>query len=99
VKRSPAAAAARNARGSALDRRRRRLALWQQYQRGGVLVCQRAGCEVPLTLDDEGDGARFEVDKIVAGLFGGRYVEGNCRPVCRPCNVEMGNAARDGLTV
>ena len=84
-------------RGSAAQRRSRRRRLWEAYAVADVLLCQRPGCEAPITLEDLGDGAQMTVDRIVPGMHGWKYVAGNCRPVCAPCNVELGNAIRDGL--
>ena len=42
--------------------------------------------------------ANTAVDRIVPGAEGGRYVRGNIRPMCGPCNSrtggELGNARR-----
>jgi len=88
-------------RGGAPARRARRRRLEAEHAVDGVLTCYR--CAVPLLVDELADelgvprGERFEVDRIVAGRDGGRYVRGNVRPACGPCNREAGNALRDGV--
>lgn len=50
------------------------------------------GVTVPCATQRESDCTRFvdygsmEVDRIVPGAEGGRYVRGNVRPACRKCN-------------
>jgi hypothetical protein len=86
-------------RGSAEARTRRHAWIVETFSVGGVLLCQRPGCEVPL-LEDGPQGERFEVDRWpMTGRQGGGYVRGNIRPICQPCNLELGNAERDGLVV
>ena len=81
-----------NARGSASQRRARRAWIVVTFGKDGIVTCYR--CDVPLLA--EGPDA-FDVDRIVPGCRGGRYVRGNIRPVCQPCNIETGNAVRDGV--
>lgn len=90
----------RNERGSAAQRRARRRRLADRHAVAGVMTCYR--CDVPLLADDVAAelgvpmAERFEVDRIVPGVRGGTYADGNVRPACGPCNRETGNAARDG---
>jgi hypothetical protein len=86
-----------NARGSAVSRRARRRWIEAEHAVEGVLTCTL--CGVPLLTDARAAelGAteeRFEVDRIVPGALGGRYVRGNVRPACRPCNNEAGQRVR-----
>lgn len=87
-----------NDRGSAAARRARRRWLEEQHAVCGVLLC--ALCDVPLPTDALAEALgiptaeRFEVDRIVPGVLGGRYVRGNIRPICRPCNNEAGQRVR-----
>lgn len=81
-----------NARGSAASRRIRRAWLvatfgWPAL---GLVLCYR--CSVPLLQDPdpEAPGQSVTVDRIVPGVLGGRYVRGNIRPACGPCNSETG---------
>jgi hypothetical protein len=83
-----------NTRGSAEQRRARRAWLVAEFGTCGIVVCHR--CDVPLLA--QGPDA-FEVDRIVPGCRGGTYARGNIRPVCPPCNIETGNAVRDGIIV
>ena len=83
------------ARGSAADRRARRAYLvdtfgWRLPDGTGVVCCYR--CAVPLLEheDPEAPGQAVTVDRIVPGVLGGRYVRGNVRPACGPCNSETG---------
>lgn len=84
-----------NASGSSYDRARRRAWLvdvfgWRLPDGTGVVCCYR--CEVPLLEHDdpEAPGQSLTVDRIVPGALGGRYVQGNIRPACAPCNTETG---------
>jgi hypothetical protein len=83
-----------NTRGSAEQRRARRAWLVAEFGSCGIVTCYR--CDVPL-LAQSPDA--FEVDRIVPGCRGGTYARGNIRPVCPPCNIETGNAVRDGIIV
>lgn len=81
-------------RGSAGDRRRRRAWLVQVFgwPEVRVVLCYR--CGVPLLQDEdpEAPGQAVTVDRIVPGVLGGRYVRGNIRPACAPCNSETGGS-------
>ena len=65
-------------RGSAADRRARRAKLILVYGDGVKVACVHCGCMV----DNEG----MEVDKIIPGSQGGRYVWANILPSCMHCN-------------
>ena len=81
-----------NQRGSAHDRRVRKQWLIETFGDGQVVACYR----VELGLCDRVELV-FEtvtVDRIVPGAHGGRYVRGNIRPACGPCNSETGGRVR-----
>ena len=80
-----------NQRGNTATRRA--LAQWMldTFGDGELVLCWR--CEVPL------DRTTMQKDRVTPGKTGGRYVRGNVRPCCSPCNIETGNALRDGLLV
>lgn len=74
----------RNDRGSALSRRRRKAWLLAEFGDGTSAPCA-FGCGTVLTF------ATITVDRFpVAGVDGGRYVRGNIRPACAPCNSRHG---------
>lgn len=97
-----------NARGSSGTRRRRREWLVQTFRadvdveisKGTAVVvglwpigervpaCRCYRCGALLTVET------VTVDRIVPGCQGGRYVRGNIRPACGPCNSETGGALR-----
>jgi hypothetical protein len=87
-----------NHRGSAATRRRRRAWLVAEYGWPAVGVVCCAFCAVPLLQDPDPDaaGQSVTVDRIVPGCRGGRYVQGNIRPACGPCNSELGGPLRAG---
>jgi len=66
------------ASGSSYDRRARRERLWKRYARRGWIKCWL--CPRRMRKRD------FEVDRVVCGHDGGRYVDANVRPACRECN-------------
>jgi len=70
-----------NQRGSATDRRRRKVWIFERFGVDGIVTC--AFCSVPMLPEDA------TVDRIVPGCRGGRYVQGNIRPACRPCQQEQ----------
>ena len=85
----------RNARGSAEDRRRRRVFLvetygWRLPNGTGLVLCYR--CDVVLLEheDPEAPGQSVTVDRIVPGCKGGKYTRDNIRPACGDCNSETG---------
>lgn len=43
------------------------------------------------------DNSTMEVDRIVPGALGGRYIRSNIRPTCRPCNETAGHATQREL--
>ena len=65
-------------RGSAADRRARRAKLLITYGDGVKVSCVHCACMV----DNDG----MEVDKIIPGSQGGRYVWANILPSCIHCN-------------
>lgn len=71
-----------NSRGSAADRRGRKQWLLDTFGDGVQATCTY--CPAVLTL------ATITVDRIVPGILGGRYVRGNIRPACLPCNSRQG---------
>lgn len=69
-----------NARGSARSRRERKAWLLTTFGDGTTAPCS-FGCGTMLTVDT------ITVDRFpLAGVDGGRYVRGNIRPACGPCN-------------
>lgn len=73
-----------NERGSSRERRRRRKAVVAAHgwPDAGIVVCWL--CELVMGLAD------FTIDRVVPGIEGGTYALSNCRPCCRPCNLERG---------
>lgn len=76
-----------NSRGSAAQRRSRRVWLLGHFGDGETAPCY--SCAEPL------DYGSLEVDRIIPGILGGTYARGNIRPACGPCNRRTGNAVRD----
>ena len=77
----------RNDRGSAADRRTRKLWLLREFGDGATARCALAvspRCPGVVTFDT------LSVDRIVPGVDGGRYVRGNIQPSCGPCNSVAG---------
>lgn len=75
----------RNARGSANDRRARKLWLIETWGDGERVSCYRyARCGAILDLDT------VTIDRIVPGCDGGTYARPNIRPSCAPCNSSTG---------
>jgi hypothetical protein len=80
-----------NARGSSYTRRRRRAWLVETFRADVDMLepaCRCYRCGKLLTVDT------VTVDRIIPGAHGGRYVRGNIRPACGPCNSETGGAIR-----
>lgn len=76
-----------NARGSAANRRARKQWLLDTFGDGETAPC--GFCTVPVTVET------ITVDRFpVPGCRGGRYVRGNIRPACGPCNSIHGGAVR-----
>lgn len=66
-----------NARGSVYDRRARRRWILERFGVGrGLVRCW--WCQRRIRV--------FQVDRLVCGHRGGRYVRGNIVPSCPPCN-------------
>ncbi len=79
----------RNDRGSAKSRRDRKQWLLDTFGDGTFVDCHF--CQIVL------DFGTLTVDRILAGILGGRYVKGNIRPACITCNSLDGTALRERL--
>lgn len=78
-----------NARGSAEARRRRKAWLLTTFGDGTYVACAAEDCGSVLTFDT------LTVDRFpIPGCQGGRYVRGNIRPMCGPCNSKLGGSLR-----
>ena len=75
-----------NVRGSATDRRRRKLWLLSAFGDGTTAACSY--CGKPLTVET------ITVDRVVPGCRGGTYARGNIQPACALCNSVYGGALR-----
>jgi hypothetical protein len=75
-------------RGSATDRRRRKLWLLATFGNGERCPCTHCGVELI--------AATLTADRIVPGRQGGRYVRGNIRPSCAPCAHRQGADMTNG---
>jgi 5-methylcytosine-specific restriction endonuclease McrA len=83
----------RNDRGSAESRRRRKTWLLSPeagFGGDGVAV-QCFNCPAMLTW------TTLTVDRILAGVLGGRYIRSNIRPACMHCNSTLGTKLREDL--
>ena len=79
-----------NDRGSAGARRARKLWLLAEFGDGEQAPCS-FGCGTVVTFET------ISVDRHpVPGCQGGRYVRGNIRPACLPCNSAYGGSLRSG---
>jgi len=82
----------RNDRGSAQDRRARKLWLLQAFGDGTTAPCaaevHHKDCPGALTLDT------LTVDRIIPGCDRGRYTRDNIRPAWGPCNSVHGSRLR-----
>lgn len=77
----------RNDRGSAESRRIRKQWLLDMFGDGVTAPC--AFCAAPVEF------TTITVDRYpVPGCRGGRYVRGNIRPACGPCNSTHGGSLR-----
>ena len=77
-----------NDRGSSAQRRTRKLWLLATFGDGEKALCA-FGCGTLVTFET------ITVDRFpVPGCQGGRYVRGNIRPACGPCNSVHGGALR-----
>lgn len=75
----------RNDRGSTRDRTARKRWLLTEFGDGQTAPC--SFCQVGLDFES------ITVDRYpVPGAEGGRYVRGNIRPACGPCNSTHGGA-------
>lgn len=75
-------------RGGAPARRARKHWLLETFGDGRTALCS-FGCGTVLTFET------LTVDRYpVPGCRGGRYVRGNIRPACQPCNSTNGGALR-----
>ena len=83
-----------NDRGSAKSRRERKVWLLATFDPDlgpDLARCAFEDCEAIVDFDT------ITVDRYpVPGCRGGRYVRGNIRPVCGPCNSRHGGALRSG---
>ena len=81
-----------NIRGSAAERRRRRQWLLDEFGDGSSAPCLlRVSPRCAGTVD----AATMQVDRYpIPGCEGGRYVRGNIRPACGPCNNHDGQVLR-----
>lgn len=78
---SPRGTTNTNVRGSSYDRRVRKQWLLDTFGDGTTVVCSFEGCDRVLTFKT------MTVDRFpIPGGEGGRYVRGNIRPACGPCN-------------
>lgn len=76
-------------RGSSETRRRRKRWLLETFGDGVAAPCA-FGCGTVVTMET------ITVDRYpVPGVEGGRYVRGNIRPACGPCNSRDGNDLRE----
>lgn len=71
-----------NARGSSRDRAARRAWLLSHFGNGRTCFCWRCARKL--------SSRTITVDRIVPGVFGGRYVRSNIRPMCKRCNSSTG---------
>jgi 5-methylcytosine-specific restriction endonuclease McrA len=79
-------------RGNSKDRAARRRYLLDPkagFQGNGEVVPCALGTVTACTLLV--DYVTMEVDRIVPGAEGGRYIRSNIRPTCRPCNEAAGH--------
>lgn len=78
-----------NARGNTAARRARRL--WLLGEWGWTTWTRCFHCGIVLT------ETTITVDRIIPGILGGGYENGNIRPACLTCNSIEGSALRDAL--
>lgn len=78
-----------NTRGSASSRRARRQWLLDTFGDGTTAACRLKVSPACLKTVDI---VTLSVDRYpIPGCEGGRYVRGNIRPVCAPCNMHHGS--------
>jgi hypothetical protein len=80
-----------NQTGSAKNRAVRRTWLLTTFGDGVTASCALANG--PWCLGTV-DSTTLTVDRIVPGCKGGRYIRGNIRPACGPCNSRHGGGLR-----
>ena len=81
-----------NVRGSSHDRRRRKRWLLETFDVDlGPDRARCAHCETIVTYET------MEVDRIVPGALGGRYIRSNIWPSCQSCNMSAGHALQQEL--
>lgn len=74
-------------RGNSKDRKARKLWLLSPAAGfGGNGDFAPCAMKVSPACQEIVDYASMDVDRIDPGCFGGRYVRGNIRPACKPCN-------------
>lgn len=78
-----------NARGSATQRRVRKLWLLVSFGDGYTAPCHYCGIEVCWHT--------ITVDRIIPGILGGTYRRENIRPACMHCNSIEGTRLREQL--
>lgn len=80
-----------NTRGSAASRRARKQWLLGTFGDGVRALCS-FGCGTYVTFET------MQVDcHPIPRVFGGRYVRGNIRPACAPCNIAHGIELREAI--
>jgi hypothetical protein len=80
-------------RGNVRDREARRAWLLREFGDGKRAPCALRISAAYLKIVTE---LTITVDRIIPGRLGGRYVRGNIRPACRPCQDEQGGRSRKG---
>lgn len=75
-----------NVRGSAHQRRRRKLWMLEWFGDGVTAPCY--SCAAPLHYEI------LQADRIIPGVLGGSYARGNIRPACGDCNRRGGLLVR-----
>lgn len=74
-------------RGNSKDRAaRRRWLLDPKSGFGGNGIWVPCAMRISADCTDIVDDSNMDVDRIVPGCLGGRYVRGNIRPACKSCN-------------
>lgn len=74
-------------RGNAKDRKARKIWLLSpEAPWGGNGDMAPCAMRISGECQEIVDYASMEVDRIIPGCLGGRYVRTNIRPACRPCN-------------
>ena len=67
---------------------------WMQFNHSHpvphCISIQRGECTTPCSLRDDGIHYDVQVDRIVPGANGGKYVASNCQPLCSVANASKG---------